>query len=124
MERTNTDQKRSLIMASDMLQLANNLKRLCDLKGLSLSRLAKSSGVPKSTLHAWSKGRQTLDFVQLKKVSRVLEVSLHELLYGEPDPFEGISGAILKELFTGDVRVTLHRIERRRGQSNKHSEGE
>lgn len=123
MEQSNTDTRRSQIIGAVMLKLSENLQNLCELRGMSLSKLAKVSGVPKSTIHAWTKGRQSLDFVQLKKVSRVLEVSLHELLYGEPDPFEGMSGAMLKELFSGDVRVTVHRIERRRNLGSKNSGG-
>ncbi len=59
-------------------------------------------------------GRRSVDLSQLRKVALVLKVSFHELAFGEPDPLEFDSGVLLKELFTGDVRVTLHRIERKR----------
>lgn len=37
---------------------------------------------------------------------------MHELCYGEPDPYEVKSEEILKELFSGDIRVSIHKIER------------
>jgi hypothetical protein len=53
---------------------------------------------------------------QLKQVASALEVSFHELCFGEPDPYEQKMDTeeVLRELFTGDVRVTLHRIERQK----------
>lgn len=80
---------------------------------MSLSDLAKKAKVPKSNLHSWTTGANPrLD--QLKRVSDILKVPIHELAFGESDPYEASSEEILKEIFTGDVRVTLHRIERRK----------
>lgn len=94
------------------MQLEKNLQKACREQSLSLAKLAKASGVPKATIHGWMTGRKAMDLRQLKKVATVLKTSLHELVFGEPDPFEERKEEILKEIFTGDVRVTLHRIER------------
>ena len=96
------------------MELSQNLIKLCKKQNLSLSKLSVLSGVPHQTLHGWSLGRKSVRLAQLKAVARALHVSVHELAYGEPDPNESIGEEILKELFTGDVRVTVHRIERRR----------
>ncbi len=101
------------------MKLAENILSLCKEKGISLAQLSKMTGVAKTNLHAWTTGRKTLDLMQLKKVSTALQVSVHELVYGEPDPFDAKSETLLKEIFSGDVRVTLHRIERRRGSDPK-----
>ena len=53
---------------------------------------------------------------QLKKVASTLQISTHELLFDEADPYDNKTDEILKELFSGDVRVTLHRIERKRSK--------
>lgn len=96
-----------------MKTLKDNLHRILKRQNLSLSELAKKAKVPKSNLHSWTTGANPrLD--QLKRVSDVLKVSLHELAFGESDPYEASSEEILKEIFTGDVRVTLHRIERKK----------
>jgi DNA-binding Xre family transcriptional regulator len=96
-----------------MKTLKDNLNKVIKEKDLSLTDLAKKAKVPKTNLHSWTTGANPqLD--QLKRVCEVLKVSLHELAFGETDPFEPKSEEILKEIFTGDVRVTLHRIEKRR----------
>lgn len=96
-----------------MKTLKDNLNRLLKARGLSLTELSKMSKVPKTNLHSWSTGANPqLD--QLKRVCDVLQVSIHELAFGGVDPYEPKSEEILKEIFTGDVRVTLHRIERKK----------
>lgn len=55
---------------------------------------------------------------QLRKVAATLQISTHELMFDEVDPFENKADEILKELFSGDVQVTLHRIERKNGFSD------
>jgi len=81
---------------------------------MSLAKAARAAGVPAQTVHGWGTGKGGVNLDQLKKVAGVLKVSLHELAFGEPDPFEAPGEEILKEIFSGDVRVTLQRIERRR----------
>lgn len=96
------------------MKLATNLSKLCRSKGLSLAKVARLAGVPVQTVHGWGTGKGGVNLDQLKKVATVLQVSVHELAFGTPDPFESSGDEILREIFTGDVRVTLHRIERRR----------
>ncbi len=95
------------------MKLDKVLASLCQKKGWTMARLARESGVPKQTLHNWTSGRRLLNPDQLKKVAHALEVSIHFLMFGERDPYESAGEEILKEIFSGDVRVTLHRIERR-----------
>ncbi|MGE3262636.1 MAG: helix-turn-helix domain-containing protein [Bacteriovoracia bacterium] len=96
------------------MQLSKMLMLLCKKRSWSLARLAKETGIAPATLHGWKTGRSTANMDDLRKVAIALEVSLHELLFGEPDPFHQAGTEVLKELFSGDVRVTLHRIERRK----------
>lgn len=96
------------------MKLGLKLNQLCKAQGLSLSRLAKEAGVPMQTVHAWTTGRKSINPDQIRKVAMVLKVSIHQLIFDEPDPYEVAGDEILKEIFSGDVRVTLHRIERRR----------
>ena len=96
------------------MKLATTLPRLCKEKSLSLAKVAREAGIPVQTLHGWQTAKGGVNLDQLKKVATVLQVSVHELAYGEPDPFDSPGVEILKEIFAGDVRVTLHRIERRK----------
>lgn len=97
------------------MKLGSKLNQICKGKGLSLAQLSKEAGVPVQTIHAWTTGRKSINPSQVKKVALVLEVSIHELLFDEPDPFESKSSEVLKEIFSGDVRVTLHKIEKKKG---------
>jgi transcriptional regulator with XRE-family HTH domain len=95
------------------MRLAEMLLMLCEEKKISLSQLAKRARTPVATIHGWRTGRSVQDMDQLKRVATVLECPIHRLLYGESDPFESAIGEdSLKEIFSGDVRITLHRIER------------
>ena len=94
------------------MQLAKMLVYYCKKRGLTMNALAQKTGIPPATLHGWKTGRSGANFSDLKKVSSALQVGLHELVFGGPDPFEQPGEEILKEIFSGDVRVTLHRIEK------------
>jgi transcriptional regulator with XRE-family HTH domain len=96
------------------MKLGDTILSLCKKRGLTLAKLSRDSGVPTQTLHGWTIGKAAANLDQLRKVASALEISFHELAFGEPDPFEHSGEEILKELFSGDVRVTLHRIERKR----------
>ncbi|MCB0349722.1 MAG: helix-turn-helix transcriptional regulator [Bdellovibrionales bacterium] len=98
------------------MNFSQNLKHHLKNKGWTLSRLAKETGINKSTLHAWTVGRGNIKLEYLKKVAHALKVSVYQLAYGEPDPHEAKSEEILRELFSGDVRVTLQRIERKKSE--------
>lgn len=98
----------------EVMKLGMKLSKICKERNLSLSRLAKDAGVPLATMHAWTTGRKSVNPDQLRKVASVLKISMHELIFDEPDPYESLSGEMLKEIFSGDVRVTIHKIERRR----------
>ena len=96
------------------MKLGTNLARLCKSRGLTIAKLARESSIPIQTLHGWTTGRSAVQLDQLKRVAAVLKLSVHELAFGEPDPFEAQGEEILKEIFSGDIRVSLHRIERKR----------
>lgn len=93
------------------MELAKNLIKVCEQKSITLTKLSRLSGVKQPTLHGWSTGRTVHNLDDLKKVCEVLEVGVHSMLYGTPDPFES-SQQILEEIFSGDVRVTLQKIKR------------
>jgi transcriptional regulator with XRE-family HTH domain len=100
------------------MKLGSKLPQICKERGLSLSRLAKEAGVPMQTIHAWTTGRKSINPDQLRKVALVLKVSIYELMFDESDPFESAGEEILKEIFSGDLRVTLHRIEKTKAKKN------
>lgn len=92
--------------------LSKRLETLVKSKRFTLAELARKSGVPKSTIAGWIAGK-TPKINQLADVANALEVSFTKLALGKPDPFESESQE-LSELFEGDVRVTIHRIVKKR----------
>lgn len=96
------------------MKLGKIIETLCKQRGWTVAGIARDSGVPVQTIHNWSTARGSVNPDQVKKVASILGVSLHYLIFGEPDPNEAPGEEILKEIFSGDVRVTLHRIERRK----------
>jgi DNA-binding Xre family transcriptional regulator len=97
------------------MKLSKKLKEILVRKKVSLSELSRRTQVPKTTLHSWvSTDKTNINLTQLQQVARYLEISVHELAFGEADPFETIGGEVLKELFSGDLRVTVHKIEKKK----------
>ncbi len=99
------------------MKLGQVVQTLCEERGWTIARLARETGIPAQTIHNWSLAKGAVNPDQVKKVAEAFGVSIHYLLYGESDPHEGPFEEVLKEIFSGDVRVTLHRVERKRGRS-------
>lgn len=99
-------------------KLKPNLNRLMTERKLTLAELSKKSGVARSSIHNWltASNQTKINITHVQKVAAALKVPLHELLFSEPDPFErrDVPREVLKELFSGDLRVTIHKIERQR----------
>jgi len=89
------------------MELARNLNRICKERGITLSSLARISGVKQPTLFGWSTGRAVHNLDDLKKVCGVLRISLHEILFGEPDPHQG--DGLIEELRWGKLTVRLYK---------------
>lgn len=53
-------------------------------RGWSAAQLAAKAKVPRATLYSWTAGGAVKNIDALKRVADVLEVSLDEILYGEP----------------------------------------
>lgn len=93
------------------MNLAHNLLQICRQRKMSLSTLSKRSGVKQPTLHGWTTGRSVQNLEDLRKVCEVLRVGFHSLIFGRSDPYEG-GEKLLEELFKGEVRITISRIEK------------
>lgn len=94
------------------MNLAKNLETRCAEQSITFNKLAKLARISPATLHGWKTGRKAANLEDLRRVAEALQISIHELVFDIPDPYAAAGQEILKELFTGDVRVTVHRIER------------
>jgi transcriptional regulator with XRE-family HTH domain len=75
-------------------------------KGWTMADLSRKSDVPKATIHHWTCGKVP-KITQLVKVVNVLEVSLHELCFGTPDPFERRSSSSEIDTKIGSFKITI-----------------
>lgn len=60
-----------------------NLKRLRSQRNLKQEDLAEQLSVTRQTVSGWETGRRQPDLETLKKLADVLDVDLHELIYGD-----------------------------------------
>ena len=66
------------------MKLKEQLKHYLELRDMSVTKLARLSGVPQQTLHDWLTGNSKNPAIgQLHKVSKALNVTLDNLCYGE-----------------------------------------
>ena len=96
------------------MEFKESLQLLLKERGWTMAQLGKSTGISKSTLHGMLVGTSAIKLAHLKKIAAALECSVHRLCWGSPDPYEVPHDEILKELFSGDLRVSISKIERRK----------
>ena len=92
------------------MKLGKILNQLCKESGMSLSQLARDANVPVQTIHAWTTGRKSVNPLQVRAVAEVLKVSIFKLLFDESDPYAQVNRECLDEIFSGDLRVTVHKV--------------
>lgn len=100
------------------MQLKNMLEKAMKDQGVTQAKLAQLARVSKATLHGYLNPRvkqSKIDVAIVKRLCEILKLDFHEALFGVPDPNSKalVPNEVLHELFKGDVRVTLHRIEKK-----------
>lgn len=89
------------------------LERLLKEHKMTISHLAKAVGVSPTTAQEWigAKGRFPSKPRILQKIAHTFGITVHELLFGEPDPM-GVIGQILEktEIHTGLYEITIKKV--------------
>ena len=97
-----------------MNSFGDNLERLMKARGISGRALAKKLGVPSKTFNEWvgSGGRMPRSPEILKQMAALFNVSVHELLFAEPDP-NGLIGGLLEktEIHNGLYEITVRKVK-------------
>lgn len=89
------------------------LERLLKQNNLSGRQFAKEIGVNQKTANSWIGvgGTFPSDPMVIKKISERFNISVHELIYGEPDPKNMISELLQKsEIHTGLYEITIRKV--------------
>lgn len=78
----------------------------------TLKQISKGTGVSVSTLTDWQTGRSPRDLEKLRRVAHFLGVSLHEILFGEPDALEAEVSKewLVEEIKKGRFEIILRRV--------------
>lgn len=92
------------------LRIRSVLKKLMDDQDETLVSIARSTGVPKSTIAEWL-GNRSPNPVQAVKVANHLGVSLHFLLFGQDDSQEPLQKIFKEEFFMGTFEITVRRVK-------------
>lgn len=90
-----------------------NLETLINKKNMSIRQFAQAIDVSPKTAQEWvgKEGRFPSSPEIIKKIADLFEVTVHELLYGAPDPRELISSILEKtEIHTGLYEITVKKI--------------
>jgi transcriptional regulator with XRE-family HTH domain len=91
------------------------LKRVLRVRGLRLKEVSKATGIPYSTLHTWYENRQPKDILKAQVLADFLKLTLHELLFDQPDsreqkPLGEIPKQIGDEFFKGKFEIIVRRL--------------
>lgn len=66
--------------------VAENIKRICTLKGIKQVEISEYMGISQGTVSNWFKGTNSIDIENLAKLCQFLEVSLDQVFGVEPLP--------------------------------------
>lgn len=100
------------------MKLKAILKGQMDSESITLSALAKETGVPKQTIHNWLCGTEPKSLDQVRSVAQYFNLSIEELCYGEAgkkkhnpkqdNPIESHE----EEIRAGIFEVVLRRVKK------------
>jgi len=98
--------------------LDKSLQRLLKEKNFSATELAKTLGIPSSTVHDWLAGRVPRNLDQIRQVAEFFKVSTHEILFNEPDPRSLLSDILegSTEIHSGLYQITVKKVSPKRGK--------
>lgn len=72
------------------MSLVENIKLLCETKGISIPKLEKSLGLSRGSIYNWDKNSPSVDKVQ--KIADYFDVSINRVLYGfDADKFSNLT---------------------------------
>lgn len=97
------------------IKIGKVLMDLMNKNNYSLKELSLISGVPQSTIAHLRSNRNPRDISTVNALAEVFNISLHEMLYGEPDLRSSleITKRFETELFNGVFELSLKRIDKK-----------
>lgn len=87
----------------EQIQIGKILKNLVNQKKVDLKQVSIETGIPYSTLHAWTENRPPKNLIQLKKLSEYFNISIDKLIFNQED-------SNFNNLFTGKFEIHIKKI--------------
>ncbi|MCD8300977.1 MAG: helix-turn-helix transcriptional regulator [Clostridiales bacterium] len=97
--------------------IAKSLRWICEIKGISISRLSGMTGISKSTLSSIMRGESSPFLYTAFKICDALDISLMELVGDEPGG--GVSDRIWQRRKNGCCTCTVIYLRRKENGSRK-----
>lgn len=94
------------------MELKLILKKLIQERGITISHVAKSTGVPQQTIHNWLSGTEPRSLTQVKKVADYFDVSLDYICFGIVPQRAKALEDYGEEINAGIFEVVLRRIKK------------
>jgi len=93
------------------MRVSEMLQKVLKQSRYTLREISNETGVSISTLTDWQSGRTPRDLKKLRKVAHFFGHSLHEILFGEPDPLEGHVPKewLIEQISNGEFEIILRR---------------
>lgn len=98
-------------MAKDTF--GKNLEKLLSDFDITITALSKKTGISKSTLQGYvgAAGNFPSNPIVFKALSEVFGLSIHELIFGEPDPYSEINTNQNTIYLKGKYKIYLEKIK-------------
>lgn len=91
-----------------------NLEKLIRQNNMSIRQFSKAIEVSPKTAQEWvgKSGRFPSSPLIIKKIANLFNLSVHEILFGEPDPNQIIRDILEKtEIHTGLYEITIKKVK-------------
>jgi transcriptional regulator with XRE-family HTH domain len=97
------------------IKIGQVLKRVLRAQGVKLKEVSRNTGIPYSTLHTWYENRQPKDILKAQLLADHLDLTLHELLFDQPDSREKKPNAEIpkqtsEDFFKGRFEIIVRKL--------------
>jgi len=103
------------------MKLKGQLRFYMEKTGLSISKIASKTKIPKSSLADWVSGAHPRDIGQVKRLSNFFNTSLDNLLFGTGEETveetKDLDDLLGDNWITGLFEIKLRRVSRRKKQN-------
>lgn len=91
------------------MKLKNNLKSLLEGHEITLTELAKETGVPKQTIHNWLCGTEPKSLGHVRPVAKYFDLTIEELCFGDEEK-KSVSEKSTFETYEEEIKAGIFEV--------------